>query len=192
MSNKIQLGDTLNPLKDYGGVSSIDDEANLESLYRKIDKIGGFWKSGKADESLARHIPNLVPVSRQNQISGSIPRKTFASVTYSGMKFLEFIIELTANTYSNYSCMELVLPIQFIKKPAKTAQMDANMITVNNFLGHWIKNIDIRQYPDDTRILPTNNNVDVYRYSASQLKYLPKNAISTIEKTLLYSKKSVI
>ena len=70
--------------------------------------------------------------------------------------------------------------------------MDIDMITVNNFFGYWIKDIDIRQYPDDTRILPTNNNVDVYRYSASQLKYLPKNAISTIEKTLLYSKKSVI
>ena len=85
------------------------------------------------------------------------------------MKILEFIVELTANTYSNYSSMELVLPIQFTKK----------------------KDIDIRQYPDDTRILPTNNNVDVYQYSASQLKYLPKNAISTIEKTLLYSKKPV-
>ena len=51
--------------------------------------------------------------------------------------------------------------------------------------------IAIRQYPDDTRILPTNNNVDVYQYSASQLKYLPKNAISTIEKTSLCSKKPV-
>ena len=72
VSNKIQLGDTLNPLKDYGGIPSIDDEANLESLYDKIDIIGWFWKSGKADESLARYIPNLLPVSRQNQISGSI------------------------------------------------------------------------------------------------------------------------
>ena len=65
------------------------------------------------------------------------------------------------------------------------------MITVNNFFEHWIKDIDIRQYPDDTRILPTNNNDGVYQYSASQLKYLPKNAISTIEKTLLYSKRPV-
>ena len=39
MSNKIQLGDTLNPLKDYGGVPSNGDEANLKSLYVKIDKI---------------------------------------------------------------------------------------------------------------------------------------------------------
>ena len=126
------MGDTLNPLMDYGGIPSIDGEANLESLYSKIDKIGGFWKSGKADESLARYIPNLVPVSRQNQISGCIPRKAFASVTYSDIKISELIIELNANTYSNYSSMELVLLIQLPKEATKTAEMDANMITVNN------------------------------------------------------------
>ena len=30
ISNKIQLGDTLNPAKDYGDVPSIDDDENLE------------------------------------------------------------------------------------------------------------------------------------------------------------------
>ena len=41
--------------------------------------------------------------------------------------------------------------------------MDAQMVTVNNFLGHWFTDIDIRCYPDDTRILPTNNSVDIYQ-----------------------------
>ena len=119
------MGYTLNLSNDYGGIPLIDHEVNSEGFYGKIDKIGGFWKSGETDESLAIYIPNLVPVSRQNQISSSIPRKTFASVTYSDMKILEFIIELTANTYSNYSSMELVLQIQFTKNPAKITQMDA-------------------------------------------------------------------
>ena len=44
ISNKIQLGDTLNPLQDYGGVPAVDDEGNLENLYSKVDKIGVFWK----------------------------------------------------------------------------------------------------------------------------------------------------
>ena len=116
ISNKIQLGDTLNPLQDYGVISAVDDEGNLENLYSKFDKIGAFWKTGKADEDLSRYIPNILPVMRQNQIAGTIPRKAFASVTYSEKKNLEFVLELTANTYSNYSSMELVLPIQFTKK----------------------------------------------------------------------------
>ena len=185
ISNKVKLGDTLNPLKGYGGVPDVDDEANLEILYGKIDKIG------RADESLARYLPNLTPVSRQNQTAGSIPRRAFASVTYSDGKILEYILELTPNTYSNYSSMELVLPIQFTKSTNKTAKMAADLITANILFGHLIKDIDIRRYPDDTRILPTNNNVDVYQYSASQVKYLRKNVISVVEKTLLYSKKPV-
>ena len=116
ISNKIQLGNTLNPLQDYGGIPAVDDEGNLENLYSKVDKIGAFWKTGKADEDLWRYIPNVLPVTRQNQIAGSIPRKAFASVTYSDKNILEFVLELTANTYSNYSSMELVLLIQFIKK----------------------------------------------------------------------------
>ena len=59
--------------------------------------------------------------------------------------------------------MEISLSIQFTKKSNKAQQMDANMIAVNNVLGHWFTDIDIRRYPDDTRILPTNNNVDIYQ-----------------------------
>ena len=54
-----------------------------------------------------------------------------------------------------------------------------------------ITDIDIRQYPDDARILPTNNNVNVYQFLASQLKYLPKDSVATDLKTLLYSNKPV-
>ena len=116
ISNKIQLGDTLNPLQDYRNILAVGDERNLENLYSEVDKIRAFWKTGKADEDLSRYIPNILPVTRQNQIVGTIPRKAFASVTYSGKKILEFVLELTANTYSNYSSMELDLPIQFTKK----------------------------------------------------------------------------
>ena len=59
--------------------------------------------------------------------------------------------------------MEISLSIQFTKKSNKAQQMDANMIAVNNVFGHWFTDIDIRRHPDNTRILPTNNNVDIYQ-----------------------------
>ena len=114
--NKIQLGDILNPLQDYGGTPTVDDEGNLENLYSKVDKIGAFWKTDIADEDLSRYTPNILPVMTQNQIAGTIPTKALASVTYSDKKSLEFVLELTGNTYSNYSSLELVLPIQFTRK----------------------------------------------------------------------------
>ena len=50
ISNKIQLGNTLNLLQDYGGIPAVDNVGNLENVYSNVDKIGAFWKTGKADE----------------------------------------------------------------------------------------------------------------------------------------------
>ena len=36
ISVKIQLGETLNPARDYGGVLSINDEETLENYYQKL------------------------------------------------------------------------------------------------------------------------------------------------------------
>ena len=52
---------------------TVDKESNFENLNSKVDKIGKFWKTGKVDENLARYIPNLTEVSRQNQIGGTLP-----------------------------------------------------------------------------------------------------------------------
>ena len=49
ISNKIQLGNTLTPLKDYAREPSINDEGNLQNVIQKVDKVGEFWKTGKAD-----------------------------------------------------------------------------------------------------------------------------------------------
>ena len=65
------------------------------------------------------------------------------------------------------------------------------MITVKNFFGHWFTDIDIRRYPDDMRLLPTNNSVDIYQYSNVQMKYLPEKSVKKILKTMLYSNKPV-
>ena len=40
ISSKIQLGQTLYPADDCGGVPSIDDEGTLENLISKVDKVG--------------------------------------------------------------------------------------------------------------------------------------------------------
>ena len=49
-------------------------------------------------------------------------------------KQLKFILDLTANTYSNFSTMEICLPLKFTKKSNKALQLEAQMIKVNIFL----------------------------------------------------------
>ena len=115
ISNKIQIGDTLNPLDDYG-VPSVNDEGTLENLIGKVDKARGFMSTGKADGDLARYFPNILPVTRQTQVADVVPRKAYASITYNDKKQLEFILDLTANTYSNFRTMEICLSLRFTKK----------------------------------------------------------------------------
>ena len=136
ISNKIELGDTLNPLHNYADVPSINDGGTLENLIGKVDKVRGFMSTGKADGDLARYFPNILPVTRQAQVAGKVLRKVYTSVTCTDKKQLEFILDLTANTYSNFSTMEICLALRFTKKNNKDLQMDGQMITVNNFFGH--------------------------------------------------------
>ena len=191
ISDKIQLGENLNLLNDYGGVRSINDEGTLENLIAKVDKVRGFVATGKADGDLSRYYRNILSITRQAQIAGELPRKSYASITYSDKKQFEFVLDLTANTYSNYSTMEICLPLKFTKKTNRVLQMEAQMMTVNNFFRHLFTDIDIRRYPDHMMILPTNNSVDIYQYSNAQMKHLPEKSEKKLLKTMLYSNKPV-
>ena len=87
--------------------------------------------------------------------------------------------------------MEICLPLKFTKKSNKALQIDAQMMTVNKFFGHWFTDIDKRRYPHDMMILPTNNSVDIYQYCNAQIKYLPEKLVKKLLKTMLYSNKPV-
>ena len=65
------------------------------------------------------------------------------------------------------------------------------MITVNKFFGRWFTDIDIRRFPDDMNIIPTNNTVNIANYSNAQMKYLPKKSVKKLLKNMLYSNKPV-
>ena len=151
-----------------------------------MDKSKTFISTGRADADLGRYYPNIYPITRQSQIASDFPKKAYTSDSYVDKKMLEFTIQMTANTYSNYSTMEICLPLKFSKKPTKTANLDGNMTTVNNFFGHWFKDIEVRRYPDDKNILPTNNSLSIANYSNAQMKYLPLKSIKRLRKTMLY------
>ena len=65
------------------------------------------------------------------------------------------------------------------------------MLTVNNFFAHIIKEICITKYGSDKELIPTFPLYEIYQYSDSVLKHLPKDSLIKIEKTLLYSKQSI-
>ena len=168
VSNRIQLGHNLNPLNDVSAVPPIDNQANVKDLLCKVDKLGELWDEGKADESLARNLLGLTNVSRQGILYNIIGRRTHASSTYTDKKILEFTIQLAANTFGNFSMMCVVLPTQIKKSTNKATDIDDDLVTVNGFFFRWLKEIDIRRYPDIRDTIRYNKNSVVLTGSKDQ------------------------
>ena len=87
--------------------------------------------------------------------------------------------------------MEIVLPVQFVKKSQKAQRLDDDLMPVNNFFCRWFTDIDIKRYPDDVKILPTDKKLSIYDYANAQLKYLPEDSIKKLRKSFLYSNLAV-
>ena len=88
IGDKIQLGDTLNPLNDVSAVPAIDNTSNVKDVFGKIGKLGDLWDRGKADASLIRYLPGGSEVLRQGKIFNIVPKKAYVSSTYTDKKHL--------------------------------------------------------------------------------------------------------
>ena len=182
---------SLNPLKDAAGVAAVDYSTDFASLDKKIDNFMKLFDQGKGPGELVRYIPGLTKPLFQGQIDGTQEKKAFADDTYKDLKTAEFTIQLSSNHYKNFNNVHIVFPLKIKKKTNVANDILATEITVNNFFGHWIKEIDIKQLGDDVPVLPTTNTIEIYKYSDAMLKHVPKKALKVIEKDLLYSRKKV-
>ena len=191
-SNRVHLGENLNPLKDVQGVESIDFSADIDNLIEKLDKLSVLYDTGKMDADVIKYIPGMSKVSYQGQIDSIDTKCTYTASTYTDMQQLEFNLEVVANHYINFSNMVVCFPIAFRKRTNKAQAINANIIPVNNFFAHWIKDITVKRYGDDIAVLPTKTTLETYRYSEGMLKHLPDDVLSTFQKDLLYSNKNVI
>ena len=182
---------TLNPLKDAVGVVSVDYSSQFNALSKKVENLKNFVENGNAEGAMLEYLPGLAEPKYQGQIKGINERKAYADETYTNLKIAEFNIQLSNNEYMNFHNLEIVFPMKIKKKTDDDDDLDATLITVNNFFAHWIKEIEIKKLGDDQPILPTINTVEIYKYSDQILKHLPKDSLKLIEKDLLYSKKKV-
>ena len=182
---------TLNPLKDAVGVTSVDYSSQYNTLSKKVDNLKNFVENGSAEGAMLAYLPGLAEPKYQGQIKGISEKKAYADETYTAQKIAEFNIQLTNNEYMNFHDVQICFPMRIRKKTNVANDIDNNMITVNNFFAHWIKEIDIKKLGDDQPILPTINTVDVHKYSDQILKHLPSADLEMIENDLLYSKKKV-
>ena len=139
------------------------------------------------DYDFIRYLPGMEKISRQGQI---YPQRVYASPGWSYLRTFEFNMLLTADTATDFDNMHLCIPMQIKNNSNAANDIVDDLMIVNNFFVQFVTEIDIRRYGNDIRILSTNNNVDVYRYSDAMLKYMLDDALKTYEETL-YSIKVV-
>ena len=156
ISDKVFLRNTLSPFEDAGRSSAIDRTAsNYNDAKEKVQKIRELIKTGWYDEDIAKYIPGLLELKFQGMLEDIDTREKIAHPSYTDMEQLDFQIQLTDNYYINPNSIHICFPIK-IKKKSNTAQdIDADMIPVNNFFAHFVKEISITKYGSDKELIST-------------------------------------
>ena len=192
ISDRNFLWETLNPHNDARQSTAIDRTAsNCNDPKEKLQKIRELINTEKYDADLAKYIPGFLELAFQGMLGDIDTMQKVAHPSYKDMEQLDFQILLTDNYYVNPNSIHICFPIKIKKKTNAALDIDGDMITVNNFFAHWIKEISVTKYGSDKELPPTFSHWEVYQYSNGILKHLPYDALKTIAKTLLYNKQPV-
>ena len=192
VSNRNTLSETLNPLDVARRSTAIDRTAsNYNDAKEKVKKIWYLINIGNYDADLAKYIPGLLDLVIQEMLDDIDTREKPAHLSYKDKEQLDFQILLKENCYVKPNNIHICFPIKMKEKWNNSTDIDADLITVNNFFAHWIKEISITRYESDKELPPTFSPWEVYQYSGQMLKHLPADALKTLQKTLLFSKKPV-
>ena len=165
--------------------------SNYNDAKEKMQKIRDLINMGKYDADLVKYIPGLADLAIQGMLDDIDTREKVAHPSYKDKEQLDFQILLTENYYFNPSNIHICFSIKIKKKSNNNSDIDDDLITVNNFFAHWVKEISITKYGSDRELPATFTPWEIYQYSDQMLKHLPKDSLKTIQKNLLYSKQWV-
>ena len=146
---------------------------------------------GKYDADLAKYIPGLMDLAIQGMLDDIDTREKVVHPSYKDKEQLDFQILLTENYYVNPSNIHICFPIKIKKQSNNSSDIDSDLITVNNFFAHWVKEISITKYGSVKELPPTFTPWEVYQNSDQMLKNMPSKALKTIQKMHLFSRKPV-
>ena len=135
---------------------------------------------GKFDADPAKHIPGLLDLAIRGMLEDIDTREKTVHPSCKDKEQMDFQILLTENYYVNPNNINLCFPIKIKKKSNNSSDIDSDLITVNNFFAHWIKETSITKYGSDKELPPTFSPWEVYQYSDQMLKHLPEDALKTI------------
>ena len=178
ISEKIFLGQTVSPFDDIGNSSTIDrTTSNYTDAKEKVRKIIELISTGKYDADIAKYIPGILEMKFQGMLEDIDTREKVGYSSYKEMEEVDFQILLTDNHYVNPKRIHLCFPMKIQKSANEANDIDGDLITVNNFFAHLIKEISITKYGSDKEPIPTFSLYEIYQHSHAMMKHLPKDSL---------------
>ena len=75
ISDNVQLGQSVNPLKDTLVVESVDYSADFNNMLHKLDKLKLLYDCRSMDADMTRYTPGLAKIFYQGQLDGVETKK---------------------------------------------------------------------------------------------------------------------
>ena len=141
--------------------------------------------TGKYDEDIARYIRGILEPKFQGMLEDIDTREKVAHSSYTDMEELDSRIILTDNYYVNPNSIHICFPMKITKKSNKALDTDNDLITVNNFFTHLVKEIIVTKYSSVKELISTFSPYEIYQYFDAMLKHLPKHALKKLKKKAL-------
>ena len=160
IDDEVQLNKTVSPFDATGQSSSVDRTAgNLINTSENVQKIKCLINTGEYGADLARYIPGIFELVFQGMIENIDTKEQVFS------HFLQRHgnIEVSNNYYTNHNSiiMHICFPFKVKKVTNEASDIDTDLITVNKFFAHFVKEINITRYGNDKQLMTTFSPYDI-------------------------------
>ena len=134
IGTEVKLGKTVSPFESIDASSAVNRTAsNYLDAGDKVRKIRKLKETGTFDTDITKYIPGILELLFQGMLEDINTKEQPAHSSYRDMENLDFQILLTDNYYTNPNSMHLCFPMKIKKSLDKDADIDAELMTVNNF-----------------------------------------------------------
>ena len=156
IGTQADLGKSISALDSIGHVPAIDKNASdFDKANTKVSKLKRLVTTGEYDVDLARYIPGTLELAFQGMHDDIKTVEQVVHRSYKDLETFDFNLILDKNLYTNLNSLHFVFPIKFKKKTSINLDIGEDLIPVNNFFAHWIKEISITKYGTNIELIPT-------------------------------------
>ena len=109
-----------------------------------------------------KYIPDVFQVKFQRLLEDIDIREKLVHSSYTDMEELDFQILMTDNYYVNPNSKHICFPMKIKKSSNAATNLDGDLIRVNNFFAHLIKEISITKHGSDKELILTFSPYEIY------------------------------